>query len=137
MHSPGWVLAASDVLDRLFGEHPLKSSRNPRVSRITADVGDGDWEMTFLESEKRNEREQRLFLAGKIWCRRGESNPHESHPWPDFESQREPGEKLRKANKTLGLRGFSPTAISDSLSQIEFPRWPKSGRMFLQKRPPS
>ena len=22
----------------------------------------------------------------KTWCRRGESNPHESHPSPDFES---------------------------------------------------
>ena len=35
---------------------------------------------------------------------------------PDFESRRAPGEKLRKANKTLGIRGSSPEQRSDSLS---------------------
>ena len=50
---------------------------------------------------------------------------------PDFESGSVPGEKLRKANKTLGICGFSPEQMSDSLSHIEFPRWTKSGRMFL------
>ncbi len=62
------------------------------------------------------------------WCRRGESNPHESHPSPDFESWRAPSEKLRKANKALGIRGFSPNLTSDLFSFVEFPRWTKSGR---------
>ncbi len=35
-----------------------------------------------LESEKVTE----VFSGRKTWCRRGESNPHESHPSPDFES---------------------------------------------------
>ncbi len=77
-----------------------------------------------LESEKGTE----VFSGRKTWCRRGESNPHESHPSPDFESGRAPAEKLRKAHKTLGIRGFSPEQGSDSLSRIEFPRWTKSGR---------
>ncbi len=50
---------------------------------------------------------------------------------PDFESWRAPGEELRKANKTLGIRGFSPDQMSDSLSQFEFPKWTKSGRIFF------
>ena len=52
---------------------------------------------------------------------------------PDFESGRAPSEKLRKVNKTLGIRGFSPDQMSDLLSQVEFPRWTKSGRTFLRK----
>ena len=84
--------------------------------------------MRFLESVKGTED----LSGGKPWCRRGESNPHESHPSPDFESGRAPSEKLRKANKTLGIRGFSPNQMSDSLSQIEFPRWTKSGRRLYE-----
>ncbi len=72
----------------------------------------------------------------KTWCRRGESNPHESHPSPDFESGRASSEKLRKANKTLGIRGFLPDQMSDSLSQFEFARWTKRGWMFLAKIAP-
>ncbi len=51
---------------------------------------------------------------------------------PDFESWRAPSEKLRKADKTLGIRGFSPDQMSDSLSQVEFPKWTKSGRRFFE-----
>jgi len=50
---------------------------------------------------------------------------------PDFESGTAPSEKLRKANKTLGIRGFSPGQMSDSLSQVEFPKWTESGRTSL------
>ena len=44
--------------------------------------------------------------------------PHQeaSHHTPDFESWRAPSEKLRKANKTLGIHGFSPDEMSDSFS---------------------
>ncbi len=56
----------------------------------------------------------------------------EVHPL-DFESKRAPGEKWRKADKTLGIRGFLPDQRSDLLSFVEFPRWTKSGRRFLRK----
>jgi hypothetical protein len=57
---------------------------------------------------------------------------NESHPSPDFESWRAAREKLRKANKAQGIRGFSPDQMSDSLSHVESTRWTKSGRRFLE-----
>ncbi|MCZ6758756.1 MAG: hypothetical protein O7D29_00050 [Gemmatimonadetes bacterium] len=58
--------------------------------------------MSVLEVEKGTE----IFSGVKNWCRRGESNPHESHSSPDFESGRAPSEKLRKAYIYQPVPGF-------------------------------
>jgi len=54
----------------------------------------------------------------KTWCRRGESNPHESHPSPDFESAQENVESLGNIRNNNHLTGFSANPKTERLGRI-------------------
>ena len=54
----------------------------------------------------------------KTWCRRGESNPHESHPSPDFESEVEKVESLGNIRNNNQLTGFSANTKTERLGRI-------------------
>ena len=47
----------------------------------------------------------------KQWCRRGESNPHESHPSPDFES----GASANSATPAPGVASIAESIQRDQI----------------------
>ena len=68
----------------------------------------------FIENKKGTE----IFSGGKTWCRRGKSNPHQSHPSPDLESGLEAVESLGNIKKHNHLTGLSANLKNEILGRI-------------------